>query len=164
METITIDETLEAIQLAKAVEAGEKSIDEIAESSEPRNIHKKINDITKVITQALKDFSGEEKLEQLFADAKNPQTLELPIDRAKHPYTSALILHDCQQTTLAPDQEKSPYADIFPGPVATDAPRLVNEEVEVSLDYADLSYLRMLVAPGNWLSTGLYAPAGENIK
>ena len=38
-----------------------------------------------------------------------------------------------------------------------------NEKVKVNLDYADLAYLRMLVAPGNWQSTGLYAPPGCTI-
>src|SRR5690625_2051578 len=165
MDTTTIDEVLQAVKTAKNIEEGQRTIEEIAGSDQPRKIQEKINDLTKKIIDALKTFQAEEheQLEKLFKDAKNPVTLSMPIDRKKHPYTSALLLYQCEQTTLAPDQEKSPYADHFPGPIAEDATPVKNAEVEVTFDFMDLSYLRMLVAPGNWQSTGLYAPAGENI-
>jgi hypothetical protein len=61
------------------------------------------------------------------------------------------------------DRSKYTQARIFPGLMSDKEPRLENYKVIVDLDYVNVrsSDLRISVAPGNWQSTGTYAPAGE---
>lgn len=160
-----INTVIEVVNKAKAVEEGTSSIEDLLGTSEKNEIQKALNKVTKQIISALEQAqdSDDERLTVLLEDVKQAKKLSLPIDRQVHPYTSTLLLFTCQQTTLAADQEKSPYADTFPGKIGENAERVSNEEVRINFDFADLSYLRMLVAPENWQSTGLYAPAGSTI-
>lgn len=61
------------------------------------------------------------------------------------------------------DRSKYTQARIFPGLMSEKEPRLENHKVIVDLDYVNVksSDLRISVAPGNWQSTSMYAPAGE---
>ncbi|MDR2272082.1 MAG: M60 family metallopeptidase [Sphingobacterium sp.] len=61
------------------------------------------------------------------------------------------------------DRSKYTQARIFPGLVDDKEPRLQNYKVMVDLNYVQVkgSDLRISVAPGNWQSTSMYAPAGE---
>jgi len=61
------------------------------------------------------------------------------------------------------DHSKYTQARLFPGLMAASEPRLTDFLVQVDLDYEEISSrdLRISVAPGNWQSTGVYAPAGE---
>jgi len=166
METkTTIDAGLEAVRSAKEVEAGQITIEQLAGSSEDRVIQKKMNEITNTIVETLEQNQDTRSagLENIFSDVDNLEKIDFPIDRKENLYTSTLLLYKCKQTTLAPNQKKSWHADVFPGRVPDDASVITTEPVDVNFDYADLSYLRMLVAPGTWQSTGLYAPASENI-
>lgn len=52
---------------------------------------------------------------------------------------------------------------IYPGMVPANAPT-VTRRFAFPLAFKDHDYLRMFVAPENWLSTGLYAPAGTILK
>lgn len=63
------------------------------------------------------------------------------------------------------DRSKYTSARIFPGLVADSEPLLDNVKVTVDLDYVHTksSDLRINVAPGNWQSTSMYAPAGHLI-
>jgi len=63
-----------------------------------------------------------------------------------------------------PDYSMYTQATIFPGVVDDEEPRLINQVVDVNLDYLkNPSQLRISVLPGAWMSTGLYAPTGEPI-
>ena len=128
-------------------------------------IQERLNTVTDTILDALEqaDFANDPRLQELFQDSKSSPQISLPVEKDKQPYTSALLLFQSKQGTLNPHQQKSRFADIFPGIVPEDATVVSNEKVKVNLDYADLAYLRMLVAPGNWQSTGLYAPPGCTI-
>ena len=63
------------------------------------------------------------------------------------------------------DKSKYTQARIFPGLIGEGEPRLNNVKVPIDLSYVNIkaSDLRISVAPGNWQSTGMYAPAGELI-
>lgn len=63
------------------------------------------------------------------------------------------------------DTSKYPAARIFPGLVASSEPRLANYNVALDLTYTKVTTadLKISKAPDVWLSTGLYAPAGELI-
>lgn len=63
------------------------------------------------------------------------------------------------------DYSKYVQARLFPGLVGDKEPRLEEHIVSIDLNYEDIlsSDLRISVAPGNWQSTGVYAPAGELI-
>ncbi|MCD2423385.1 M60 family metallopeptidase [Niabella pedocola] len=66
-------------------------------------------------------------------------------------------------TSVKVDKSKYIQASVFPGLISPDEPRLQNYVVNIDLNYVDVpaSALRISVAPGNWLSTGVWAPAGE---
>lgn len=63
------------------------------------------------------------------------------------------------------DYSKYTQARLFPGLMSEKEPRLENYAVHIDLNYEEIrsSDLRISVAPGNWQSTGVYAPAGELI-
>ncbi|KGE15668.1 M60 family metallopeptidase [Sphingobacterium deserti] len=63
------------------------------------------------------------------------------------------------------DYSRYNQARMFPGLMNADEPRLENFVVTIDLNYEDIRSmdLRISVAPGNWQSTGVYAPAGELI-
>lgn len=66
-------------------------------------------------------------------------------------------------TTVKIDRSKYIQASVFPGVISHDEPRLEDYVVDIDLDYVEVksSDLRISVAPGNWVSTGMWAPAGE---
>ncbi|MGJ7033559.1 M60 family metallopeptidase [Niabella hirudinis] len=66
-------------------------------------------------------------------------------------------------TSVKIDKSKYIQASVFPGLISPDEPRLQNYVVPIDLNYVNVpaSDLRISVAPGNWLSTGMWAPAGE---
>lgn len=66
-------------------------------------------------------------------------------------------------TSVKTDKSKYVAASVFPGLISPDEPRLQNYKVEIDLNYINVpaSDLRISVAPQNWLSTGVWAPAGE---
>lgn len=63
------------------------------------------------------------------------------------------------------DYSKYTQARLFPGLMSEEEPRLEDHVVSIDLNYEEIraSDLRISVAPGNWQSTGVYAPAGELI-
>lgn len=66
-------------------------------------------------------------------------------------------------TSVLIDKSKYIQANVFPGLISPDEPRLQQYKVDIDLNYIDVpaSDLRISVAPQNWISTGLWAPAGE---
>lgn len=164
-EVDLIESVLETIKQAKAIEDGKLSVEEFTGEDERYKIEHALNKVTKEIVHALEkpELASDVRLQSLVADSTKEITLSLPIEKDKYPYTTALLLFQAKQLNLKPHQEKSPFADLFPGKIEDQARVVQDEKVQVNLDFADLSYLRMLVAPGNWKSTGLYAPAGSTI-
>lgn len=63
------------------------------------------------------------------------------------------------------DYSKYTQARLFPGLMSEEEPRLEDYVVSIDLNYEEIrsSDLRISVAPGNWQSTGVYAPTGELI-
>lgn len=155
--------TLKIIKDAKAVEEGKLNVNDLLIESDVKELEQRLALVTKVIVSALEQDDDHSITEQLRHDASNVKEVPLPIEKKKYPYTSALLFYRSKQLTLEAGQEKSVYADTFPGIVPVDTPIVDKKKVKVNYDYADLSYLRMLVPPENWQSTGLYAPAGTDI-
>jgi hypothetical protein len=64
------------------------------------------------------------------------------------------------------DASKFTAAQIYPGMVTPVQPRIKDTLLQIDLNYrtATASDLRVSVLPSNWISTGLWAPAGELIK
>ncbi|TVX91928.1 M60 family metallopeptidase [Paenibacillus agilis] len=91
------------------------------------------------------------------------QAITLPFDVKSKPYSSAILSYSFNHTSLDINQKKSPLADQFPGKVDNQAPRVNDQRVTVNFDYYPANELRMYAAPVPWVSTGLYAPAGEDI-
>ncbi|WP_165503728.1 M60 family metallopeptidase [Pedobacter hiemivivus] len=63
------------------------------------------------------------------------------------------------------DKSQFNAARVFPGMVGIEEPRLKEYKVTLDLDYVQVisSDLRINVAPGGFISTGMYAPPGELI-
>ncbi len=152
---------LRLIDQAKAVENGTLLVDEIDIGYPDADDEKKKEIIATIVSGTIGSLtSSSPLLEQIRGDA---QDLEVtwPFEKGKFPYSSALLSYQVNQVSLDPNQTKSPFADVFPGVVPADTPIVDNKEIVVDFDYDDLSHLRMLYPPGNWHSTGLYAPAGS---
>ncbi|MFV0605164.1 MAG: M60 family metallopeptidase [Niabella sp.] len=64
------------------------------------------------------------------------------------------------------DASKFIAAQIYPGMVSPEQKRVVDTVLNIDLSYetATSSDLRVSVLPSNWISTGLWAPAGELVK
>lgn len=163
-KSTSTQDLLKRIEELKAVEEGRLSVEELIVESDKdkfdRELSKRINTVVMDLENAI--GSNEWEANEVIEDLKAIPEVSLPILQKTHPYTSVLLLIEARRGSLAPDQAKSPYADQFPG-VSVDAVVVENEAIDVDLEFADLAYLRMLVAPDNWKSTGLYAPAGENV-
>ena len=74
-------------------------------------------------------------------------------------YPIRMRLHNFQLQSfyLGSANEKSPYADAFPGAVSEEAVIVNDREVEVDFDFPNTMYTHALPSK-NWISTGLYAP------
>ena len=66
-------------------------------------------------------------------------------------------------TSMKPDYSMIAQARIFPGLVDAEEPRLMNQQVNIDLDYVDEKYnrLRISVMPQPQFTTGYYAAPGE---
>ncbi len=80
-----------------------------------------------------------------------------------HPTDTFDLVLDTSQSKI--DRSQFNAARAFPGLVGITEPRLTNYKVQIDLDYIQVkaSDIRISVTPGGYISTGLYAPAGELI-
>lgn len=154
---------LRLIEQVKAVEEGALAAPDIPFGAETSDGKKKWRTLLEVVDGTIAALTDECGLYQEIVTAANSAGMEmtLPFDKESRPYTGVLLQYACEQATLDPDGGASPHAEVFPGLVGANAPAVHGQAVEVDFDYADLSYLRMLVPPGNWIGTGLYAPPGQ---
>ncbi|TMV43349.1 hypothetical protein FE783_35550 [Paenibacillus mesophilus] len=152
------------LEKAKLVEAGALSIEDIPIGPAEANVKQKTEAVMAVLSRTIEALTDESGLYgRIREDELGLADVSLPIDRSVMPYTGALLVRRFKQVSLAEDGGKSPYADLFPGKVAAGADVIRNRRVQVDFGYDDHGYLRTLYAPGNWQSTGLYAPAGQPI-
>jgi len=161
-EQVSATHTLQLFDQALAIERGEMSFDELNVGKPGANVEDKVRVITAVVEGTIRSLAEEAPLLKAIRDeAKKVKPVPLPFDKAKQPYTAAVLSYLFQQGSLDPDNVKSPYADVFPRSVGEQAETVYDQVVEVDFDYLDLSYMRMLSAPLNWRSTGLYATPGK---
>ncbi|MFU1793215.1 M60 family metallopeptidase [Paenibacillus azoreducens] len=147
---------------ALEIERGELSYDDLNVGKPGATVEDKVRVITAVVDGTIRSLTEESPLLKIIQEeAKKAKPVHLPFDKANQPYTAAVLSYMFQQVTLDPDNVKSSYADVFPRSVGEQAEPVYDQVVEVDFDYLDLSYMRMLFAPLNWHSTGLYAPAGK---
>lgn len=152
------------IDKAKAIENGTLDPDTLIIGPEGADSTKKKEVIAQVVSGTVSSLVEEHPLlQQMKLDLKQLE-VTWPFIKSDYPYSSALLAYQANEASLGVDGEKSPYADHFPGPVPEDATIIQNKEIEVDFDYQDNSYLRMAYPPGTWISTGLYAPAGQSIE
>ncbi|PYI51514.1 M60 family metallopeptidase [Paenibacillus flagellatus] len=151
------------VEQAKAIEAGTLSPDDVNVGPPGADAAKKLQIIAAVAGGTFSSVSPASPLyEAVQRDAAELDTrLAFPLDRSKAPYTSALLAYKLNRVGTNLDAPKSPYADNFPGAVPAGAPTVPNRVVRVDFDYSTFDYLRQGTVPKNWISTGLYAPAGE---
>ncbi|MCE5171450.1 M60 family metallopeptidase [Paenibacillus profundus] len=151
----------------KAIENGTLSIDDVSIGAADAAVKKKWSLLLGLIDGTVGSLTPECGLglyHEIIAAAELVEMdITLPFEKERQPYTGVLLQYAFEQVSLDPDGVRSPYAEVFPGNVGDDAPVVHEQLVDVDFDYADLSYLRMLVPPGYWAGTGLYAPAGQRI-
>lgn len=154
---------LQLIDQSKAVEEGMLSIDDIRIGGPDASAEHKRSIISTLISGTIGGLTASSPLlDQIREDARTLD-VELPFDKKEYLYSNALFTYLVNQASLSPDQEKSQFADVFPGNVPSDTSVIQDKQIEIDFEYNDYSYIRMNIPPGNWLSTGLYAPAGETV-
>ena len=148
-----------------AIESGMLSFEQLEIGKPDASVEDKVRVMTAIVDGVIRALPDEAPLlRTIQAEAAVIEPVTLPLDRAKLPYTAAILSYAFRNVTLNPDNEISPYAAVFPREVHDDATIVNDQVIEVEFDYLDLSYMRMLSAPENWHSTGLYAPAGSVIS
>ncbi|BFH62509.1 M60 family metallopeptidase [Paenibacillus azoreducens] len=161
-EQVKATHTLQLFDQAMAIERGEFSFDDLNVGKPGASVEDKVRVITAIVEGTIRSLSEESPLLKVIQDeAKKAKPMPMPFDKAKQPYTAAVLSYMFQQVTLDPDNVKSPYVDVFPRSVGEQAKPVYDQVVEIDFGYLDLSYMRMLSAPLNWRSTGLYAAAGK---
>ncbi|WP_259445185.1 M60 family metallopeptidase [Paenibacillus lautus] len=155
--------SLKLLEQAEAIEAGTLSPDQVNVGRPGAGADKKLQVIASVTGGTVSSISPQSPLYAVIEqDASDLESqLTFPLDRSKAPYTSALLAFQLGRIGNDLTAPKSPYADQFPGTVPGDAPRVSGQSVHVNFDYSTFDYLRQGTVPKNWISTGLYAPAGE---
>ncbi|WP_152394184.1 M60 family metallopeptidase [Paenibacillus guangzhouensis] len=147
-----------------AIESGMLTFEQLEIGRSDASVEDKVRVMTAIVDGVVRALPNEAPLlRTIQAEAAVIEPATLPLDRAKLPYTATILSYAFQHVTLDPDNVKSPYADVFPRAVREDASIVNDQVIDVNFDYLDLSYMRMLSAPENWHSTGLYAPAGSVI-
>ncbi|WP_249365635.1 M60 family metallopeptidase [Cytobacillus citreus] len=155
---------LRLVDQAKAYEKGSLSPNDIHLGPPDATDVQKLSILGTIVSCTVDALTSESPLlEMVREDSKNLGQVSFPVEKGKLPYTSALLAYTSNQASLSPDGTKSPFADDFPGKVGDNAPVVEDKSIEVDFDYNDFSYLRTLVPPGNWISTGLYVPPGQTI-
>ncbi|WP_314585088.1 M60 family metallopeptidase [Paenibacillus terrigena] len=148
-----------------AIESGVLSFEELGIGKPDASVEDKVRVMTAIVDGVVRALPGDAPLlRTIREEASVIEPVALPLDRAKLPYTATILSYAFQDVTLDPDNVKSPYTDVFPRAIREDAEIVNDQVVEINFDYLDLSYMRMLSAPENWHSTGLYAPAGSVIS
>jgi hypothetical protein len=155
--------SLKLLEQAEAIEAGTLSPDQVNVGRPGAGADKKLQVIASVTGGTVSSITPQSPLYAVIEqDASDLESqLTFPLDRSKAPYTSALLAFQLGRIGNDLTAPKSPYADQFPGAVPTDAPRVTGQSVHVNFDYSTFDYLRQGTVPKNWISTGIYAPAGE---
>lgn len=154
---------LQLIDQSKEVEEGTLSIDDIQIGGSDADAAHKQSIISTLISGTIGGLTASSPLLDEIREDAHSLDISLPFDKKEYLYSNALFTYLVNQASLAPDQEKSQFADVFPGKIAEDTPIVNEQEIVIDFDYADFDYIRMNIPPGNWISTGLYAPAGEAI-
>lgn len=151
------------VDQAKRVEAGQLDPNQLEIGPAGADVKKKLQVLAAITGGTFGGLTAESPMyAQIQQDAEHLDTdLSFPLDRSLAPYSSALLAYKLSLVGNQLDAPKSPYADNFPGPVPADAPRVQQKTVTVDFDYSTFDYLRQGTVPKNWISTGLYAPAGE---
>lgn len=151
------------VDQAKQVEAGQFDPNELEIGPAGADAKKKLQVLAAVTGGTFGSLTDESAMyAQIKQDAEElGQHLSFPLDRSLSPYSSALLAYNLSLVGNQLDAPKSPYADNFPGAVPSDAPRVEQKRIPVDFDYSTFDYLRQGTVPKHWISTGLYAPAGE---
>ncbi|WP_409342896.1 M60 family metallopeptidase [Paenibacillus sp. MBLB4367] len=149
------------LQQGKAVEEGTLSLDQVDIGPADGTASKKQELLYTLLSETLETISAESPLyDWADREARNLPQAVFPVTKLQLPYTNALLNFQFSHFTLDASNEKSPYADSFPGRVADDAQTVTNREVEVDFDFPNTMYTHALPSK-NWMSTGLYAPPGK---
>ena len=110
-----------------------------------------------ILNETLETLSSESPVRLGRYRGRQPAARRVPGPKFQQPYTNALHNFRFSHFTLDPANEKSPYADAFPGAVSEEAVIVNDREVEVDFDFPNTMYTHALPSK-NWISTGLYAP------
>ncbi|MCJ8011618.1 M60 family metallopeptidase [Paenibacillus sp. KQZ6P-2] len=156
--------TVKVMTEAKAVEAGTRSIDDVQIGFPGADTAMKLKVLSATLSGTFTALTPVSSIyETVHTDSAAIQQDTLPINPIVKPYSGALLPVVLDRIYRDPSGTKSPFADAFPGKVPDDAPVVNGKTIEVDYNYSTFDYLRMGYPPQNWISTGLYAPAGKEI-
>lgn len=147
----------------KEVEKGTLTYDQIDIGPPETPANKKQERLYNILNETIETLTSESPL-YAWAESEAESLLPavFPIQKFQQPYTNALHNFRFSHFTLDPANEKSPYADAFPGMVGEEATIVNDREIEVDFDFPNTMYTHALPSK-NWISTGLYAPPGKVI-
>lgn len=163
IEEIQDNHIINRLQEGKSIEKGALGYEDINLGPTGTDSAKKQKLLLDVLNETLETMTEDSPLyEWAMEEAASYGKVEFPIKRVDMPYRNSLLNFQFTHFTIDAGNEKSPYADEFPGKVYEDAQLVHNKKVSVNITNPDLMYARALPSK-NWKSTGLYAPPGKDI-
>jgi hypothetical protein len=146
--------------LVKSLEKNIISLEQLAYEFDYKSGNIKMDWVNEFICSTINSLC--EKAEIIQSIKKDAESVRIDklCEGQKEPYSRMLQSYIFNKVTLNEDNCKSKLSDEFPGSVPKEAER-VTKTIEVDFSFQNLDYLKMYSAPNNWISTGLYAPAGE---
>jgi hypothetical protein len=162
-DTIMENHFLNRLQQGKKIEDGVLGYENINIGPAGTDNEKKKNLLLSVLTETLETVTPNSPLyDWAVKEAASYGKVQFPIKKGEMPYRNSLLNFQFTHFTIDAGNEKSPYADEFPGKVSETAQPVQNKKISINLGNPDLMYTRALPSK-NWISTGLYAPPGKDI-
>jgi hypothetical protein len=153
---------LNRLKQGKEIEDGVLGFKDINLGPAGTDNEKKKNLLLSVLTETLETITIDSPLYNwAVKEAASYGKVQFPIKKGEMPYRNSLLNFQFTHFSIDAGNEKSPYADEFPGKVSEAAQPVQNKKISINLGNPDLMYTRALPSK-NWISTGLYAPPGKD--
>jgi hypothetical protein len=163
LDTIKENHFLNRLKQGKEIEDGVLGFGDINLGPAGTDNEKKKNLLLSVLTETLETITQDSPLyDWAVKEAASYGKVQFPIKKGEMPYRNSLLNFQFTHFTIDAGNEKSPYADEFPGKVSETAQPVQDKKISINLGNPDLMYTRALPSK-NWISTGLYAPPGKDI-
>ncbi|WP_205171696.1 M60 family metallopeptidase [Bacillus pakistanensis] len=163
LDTIQENHAINRLREGKQIEQGILDYEDINMGPTGTDNTKKQSLLLSVLTETLESLTSDSPLyDWAMKEAASYGKVQFPVKRGEMPYRNSLLNFQFSHFTIDAGNEKSPYADEFPGEVSETAQPVKNKKISINLQNPDLMYTRALPSK-NWISTGLYASPGKDV-